>query len=307
MDTLNEVREDGCIDISVYRKPTYTDKYLHFDSHQPIHHKAAVAKSLYSRAAKVSSSPLNKRLEVEHINRVLESDGYPKEFLKKQRRSVFETNPREDRSPGGDDDHDRKSLIILPYIRSVTGLVENAGTRICGYAGTSNWFNRFQKLINNSNKIIAVNTKNHSCEYPHIRIPAYPHTRVFHQTNVTERLKRVLQTHNFVVAKKPVLRLKNILTKVEDNVPTGRQTGIVYTIPSSNCDIQYIGETDRSLQTRTVNINAGKNMRPVIKENRWCQRRWNEACMIFKTKNVIVNRDCGKVLPDVYRSLIDQL
>ncbi len=50
-----------------------------------------------------------------------------------------------------------------------------------------------------------------------------------------------------------------------------------------------------------------ENMRPVIKENRWCQRRWNEACMIFKTKNVIVNRDCRKVLPDVYRSLIDQL
>ena len=123
MDTLNEVREDGCIDISVYRKPTHTDKYLHFDSHQPIHHKAAVAKSLYSRAAKVSSSPLNKRLEVEHINRVLESDGYPKEFLRVRR----------------------------------TGLT-----------------NRFQKLINNSNKIIAVNTKNHSCEYPHIRIPAYP-------------------------------------------------------------------------------------------------------------------------------------
>ena len=42
-----------------------------------------------------------------------------------------------------------------------------ADMRVCGYAGTSNWFNnakRFQKLINNSNKIIAVNTKNHSCE-----------------------------------------------------------------------------------------------------------------------------------------------
>ena len=23
--------------------------------------------------------------------------------------------------------------------------------------------------------------------------------------------------------------------------------------------------------------------------------------MIFKTKNVIVNRDCGKILPDVYK------
>ena len=50
-----------------------------------------------------------------------------------------------------------------------------------------------------------------------------------------------------------------------------------------------------------------ENMRPVMKENRWCQRRWIEACMTFKTKNVIVNRDYGKVLPDVYKSLIDQL
>ena len=156
---------------------------------QPIHHQAAVAKSLYCRAAKVSSNPLNKRLEVEHINRVLESNGYPKEFLKKQRRSVFETNPREDRSPGG----------VLPYIRSVT-----------------------------------------------------------------ERLKRVLQKHNLVVAEKPVVRLKNILRKVKDNVPTEKQTGIVYTIPCSNCDIQYIGETGRSLQTRrcehkrSVRDNKGK-------------------------------------------------
>ena len=40
-----------------------------------------------------------------------------------------------------------------------------ADMRVCGYAGTSNWFNKqISKIINNSNKIIAVNTKNHSCE-----------------------------------------------------------------------------------------------------------------------------------------------
>ena len=43
-----------------------------------------------------------------------------------------------------------------------------AGMQICGYAGMrvrqTGLTNRFQKLINNSNKIIAVNTKNHSCE-----------------------------------------------------------------------------------------------------------------------------------------------
>ena len=43
-----------------------------------------------------------------------------------------------------------------------------AGMRICGYADMrvrrTGLTNRFQKLINSSNKIIAVNTKNHSCE-----------------------------------------------------------------------------------------------------------------------------------------------
>ena len=47
-----------------------------------------------------------------------------------------------------------------------------------------------------------------------------------------------------------MVRLKNILTKVKDNVPTEKQVGIVYTTPCSNCDIQYIEETGRSLQTR---------------------------------------------------------
>ena len=266
LDTLNKVREDGRIDISVYRKLTHTDRYLQFYSHQPIHHKAAVAKSLYSRTAKVSSNPLNKMSEVEHMNRIMESNGYPKEFLKKQRRIVFETNPQEDRSKGDDDDNDRKGIIVLPYIRSVT-----------------------------------------------------------------ERLKRVLQKHNFVVAEKPVVRLKNILTKIKDKVPTKKHTVIVYTIPCSNCDIKYIGETGRSLQTRrcehkrSVRYNkveqsalaeyvqqtghaiSWENMQPIIKDNRLCQRRWNEACVIFKTKNFILNTHCGKVSPDVYKSLIDQL
>ena len=43
-----------------------------------------------------------------------------------------------------------------------------ADMRVCGYAGMrvrpTSLTNRFQKLINNSKKIIAVNTKNHSCE-----------------------------------------------------------------------------------------------------------------------------------------------
>ena len=89
LDTLNKVNEDGYIDISVYRKPTHTDRYLQFDSHQPIQHKASVVKSLYPRAAKASSNPHNRKSEVEFVTKVLKSNGYPKKFLRKQRRQIF--------------------------------------------------------------------------------------------------------------------------------------------------------------------------------------------------------------------------
>ena len=60
-----------------------------------------------------------------------------------------------------------------------------ADMRVCGYAGMrvrpTGLTNRFQKLINNSKKIIAVNTKNHSCEGRIIAICGKTHVD-FHKT-----------------------------------------------------------------------------------------------------------------------------
>ena len=43
-------QHDKTLCTQVNRKPTHTDRYLHFDSHHPQHQKLAVSKTLHDRA-----------------------------------------------------------------------------------------------------------------------------------------------------------------------------------------------------------------------------------------------------------------
>ena len=50
LDTLLRKREDGSMGVTVYRKPTHTDRYLDFQSHHPPHVKRDLVRCLYDRA-----------------------------------------------------------------------------------------------------------------------------------------------------------------------------------------------------------------------------------------------------------------
>ena len=54
LDTLFQRKRDGALDITVYRKPTYTDRYLDFWSHHPPHVKRGLVRCLFDRAIGVS-------------------------------------------------------------------------------------------------------------------------------------------------------------------------------------------------------------------------------------------------------------
>ena len=49
LDTLLRRREDGSLDVTVYKKPTHTDCYLGFQSHHPPHVKRSLVRCLYVR------------------------------------------------------------------------------------------------------------------------------------------------------------------------------------------------------------------------------------------------------------------
>ena len=49
LDTLLRRKEDGSLDVIVYRKPTHMDRYLHFKSHHPTHVNRGVVRCSHDR------------------------------------------------------------------------------------------------------------------------------------------------------------------------------------------------------------------------------------------------------------------
>ena len=54
LDTKLTQREGRTLDVTVFRKPTHTDRYLHFSSHHPASAKRAAVRSLFDRARNVT-------------------------------------------------------------------------------------------------------------------------------------------------------------------------------------------------------------------------------------------------------------
>ena len=71
------IRHDKTLRTQVYRKPTHTDRYLHFDSHHPQHQKLAVTKTLHDRARTHNTIPADARHEATHVLSVLQLNGFP--------------------------------------------------------------------------------------------------------------------------------------------------------------------------------------------------------------------------------------
>ena len=105
--------EQRNFEMSVYRKPNHTDKYLTFDSHHPICHKKSVAKTLPRRADCLPSSLNFKAEDGKYVSLVLNVNGYPKTFLHNCRKLVTTSSTPDEREPV-------TSFAVIPYIQGVT-------------------------------------------------------------------------------------------------------------------------------------------------------------------------------------------
>lgn len=78
LDVKAHRKLDGSLYFTVYRKPTHTEQYLQFDSHQPLEQKLGVIRTLRHRAETYVTNTEDKAKENHHLKKVLSISGYKK-------------------------------------------------------------------------------------------------------------------------------------------------------------------------------------------------------------------------------------
>ena len=122
LDTRVTRKVEGKLDITVYRKPTHTDRYLHFRSHHPTHVKKGLVRCLYDRARSITKETTNLKTEKAHLAGALQRNGYPAAFVKA---ASVETTPRElDRET--EQGEGKPTLMMLPYVAGVSERIRKA-------------------------------------------------------------------------------------------------------------------------------------------------------------------------------------
>ena len=113
---------DGKLDVTVYRKPTHTDSYLHFNSHHPTHVKKGLVRCLYDRTRSITKEASNLEAEKAQLSGALQRNGYPATFV---RAASQEIKPRE-RDPEEAQGEGKPTLMMLPYVAHISERIRKA-------------------------------------------------------------------------------------------------------------------------------------------------------------------------------------
>ena len=77
LDTHVHQNINGRLETDVYCRPTHTDKYLSFYSHNPRSHKKSVVRTLFQRAESLASNHVARDNEQDYILNILRGNNYP--------------------------------------------------------------------------------------------------------------------------------------------------------------------------------------------------------------------------------------
>ena len=119
----------------------------------------------------------------------------------------------------------------------------------------------------------------------------------------------------------PFNTIRDHLVHPKDKTPDLDQCGIIYELPCQQCDVNYIGESGRSLKIRLhehqtqrssafyehsseTGHNIHKDKIKIITKEDYTYRRKIKEAVEIRTLNPALNRDDGNTLPVIYNQLL---
>ena len=132
LDILITPDNEGRLNTTVYRKPTHTDQYLHWDSLHPISLKYSVVETLHHRARTICSNKQSLQQEEDHLAKALKNCNFPMWAL--NRIKIKLNNPahkkNENKASSTQQNNTPRPFITVPYYK---GLSESVKKRCSNY------------------------------------------------------------------------------------------------------------------------------------------------------------------------------
>ena len=133
LDTKITPWPNNTVNTTVYRKPTHTDQYLHWDSNHFMTDKHSVYNTLSHRAKVVSSDQPALNKELEHIRKALHSCHFPTWALNKfqqnfqcrhhnnsQPNSAEQLSSNKNNNNGTNQNNNNNNIyMVVPYIQGL--------------------------------------------------------------------------------------------------------------------------------------------------------------------------------------------
>ena len=135
LDVLFTMHDDGSLGHKVYRKPTHTDRYLHYNSFHHPSIKNSVCKTLINRA-KTICEVSNIDDELEHLRNVLKMNGYPRHFIDNAMKTPQSIHQK----------IEYQSSVCLPYIGPASHKIERILRNEAGIKVKTNCFELFAHM-----------------------------------------------------------------------------------------------------------------------------------------------------------------
>lgn len=105
------------LEMTVFRKPTHSGRYLNFNSHHTISSKCSVADALFARAESIISDENKKQEEFRTIRRELLQNGYPAALIKRRLSRVQE---KKNSAKGQVEKDPTRCTIVMPFVDGTT-------------------------------------------------------------------------------------------------------------------------------------------------------------------------------------------